>query len=72
MMPESRSETYIARQRLGNHVSVTTNNSEDTVAYVANVTTFPWQRVHKKTVTTDMKKKKLFKEVRSIPAARRM
>jgi hypothetical protein len=52
----------IARQRQGNDGSVTTNSSEYIVTYVAHINTFPWQRVHKQTVTAD-KKKQLFKVV---------
>jgi hypothetical protein len=41
MTPGSRREASVARQRLGNHVSVTTNSSEYMVAYVTSENTFP-------------------------------
>jgi hypothetical protein len=45
----------IASQRLCSHVCVTARSSEWIVAWVTIVNEFTWQRLHRQTVTTEMK-----------------
>jgi hypothetical protein len=50
---------FIASQRLDNYVSSTAGRNECTVVWVTTVNAFTWQRVHRQTVTMEMKNRNL-------------